>query len=174
MIISPRLTRAALAFLLFGTVTALLPTQDTTALADNGCLTGPPGSTGQYAIAPSSSDIRQSYMLVPTPVSYNFYFKPTAASAYTQVLSGSDTTFVVNSGQVVINKMPYSKSNQPPHYTSSSIPVAQAITRNSFGAPTGYAAADVTVTSTYLGSDLSGHQDTYTAVVTLFAPASTL
>ena len=41
MTISPRLTRAALTFLLFGTVAALLPSQDTTAIADVGCTLNP-------------------------------------------------------------------------------------------------------------------------------------
>ena len=172
MTLSPRLTRAALTFLLFGTIAALFPAQDTTALAENGCFTGPAGSTGQYAIAPSNIDIRENYLLTATVTSYKFYYKTDAATAYTQISAGSNTKFVVNSGQVLINKKAYSPTNQPPLSTASSFPVSQVATGyNSFGVANAYAAGDITVTSTYIGSDPTGHPDTYTATVRLSGPA---
>ncbi len=175
MTLSPRLTRATFTFLLFGTCAALLPTLDNSALASNGCFTGPPGTTGQFAIAPVSSDIRDNYLLTPSTTSYNFYYRTDAASAYKQVITSTSTTFVVNSGQVVINSVLYpagSQSSRPDN--KSSFTVAQVITsRNFSGMPTGYAAGSVTFKTTYFGSDATGHVDTSTAVVTISAPAST-
>lgn len=167
MIISPRLTRAALAFLLFGTIAALLPAQDNAALAGNGCNTGPSGSTGQLAIAPSSSTIQDAYLLVPAAITYRVYFKPNAASPYAQINTGeANTAFVLNSGQVYVGKTTYSGTN-PPNITTSSFTAAQAAIFVN-GKSTN-AAGNMTVTSTYATDDGQGHKIQYSATATFSA-----
>lgn len=169
MIVSPRLTRAALTFLLFGAVAALLPSQDNAALAGNGCLTGPPGTTGQFAIAPFSSDIRENYLLTPTPVSYKFYYRLDSASAYQPVINALSTTYFVNSGQVVIDGTTYPAGSSPKSpLAKSSFALAQA-TVFTAGKPANVPGS-VTFTTTYPGRDIADHENTYTAVITLSVP----
>lgn len=168
MIVSPRLTRAALAFLLFGAIAAFLPAQDTTALADNGCFTGPPGSTGQLAIAPTANTIQNAYRLVPATITYQIYFKPDAASAYGTVKSGEATTvFTLNSGRVFVNNKTYSGSN-PTYTTAASFTAAQVVTY--VGPITPYA-GNMTATTTYVGGDPHnpGTNVTYTATANFTA-----
>ncbi len=169
MIISPRLTRAALVFLLFGTTAALLPTQDSAALAGNGCFTGPSGTSGQFAIAPSSSDIRENYLLIPTPTTYRFFYKTESASPYKVLTSGTSTTFFVNSGQVVIDTVAYPAGSHPIILnTKSSFAISQA-TVYTAGKPANVPGS-LTFTTTYPGSDPSGNISNYTATITLSTP----
>ena len=164
---SPRLTRAALTFLLFGTVAALLPSQDTTALAENGCFTGPAGSSGQLAIAALSGTVQNSYTLVPAAIAYKIYFKPAANSPYTKLNAGeTQTTFVRNLGQVAVNGTAYSITN-PTSTAASSFTAAQAV---SFVGGTTYYTGSMTATSTYSTLDSQGIQNAYTATATFSAP----
>lgn len=173
MMISPRLIRAAFTLLLLGTVAALLPSPDGTALAGNGCDTGPLGSTGQLAVAAASSNIRDTYALTPAAVTYNYYFKSDQNAAYMKLPAGSSvsTTFTVTSGQVVVNAVPYSAGDVFV-LQSSTFMAAQKSIRNSFGVTTGYANGSMTTSSTYTEttnqSSTSGI--TYTATATFSAP----
>lgn len=171
MTLSPRLTRAAFAFLLFGTAAALLPAQDNAALAGNGCFTGPPGTTGEFAIGGPGVDVRDSYLLTPT-TTYKYYYKADAASAYGAISSNVSTTFQVNSGQAQINGQTYLMGSQPPRpSTGSFFTIAQVVTsRNFSGMPTGYAAGSVTATSIYTFVDTKGNKTTYIATADFSAP----
>ncbi len=168
MIVPPRLIRAALAFLLFGTIAALLPAQDNAAMAGNGCDTGPAGSTGQLAIAATSSMIQDSYTLVPAAITYRIYFKPSAASPYATLNTGDATTsFVLNSGQVYVNTKTYSGAN-PPSIVAATFTAAQA-TVFANGKPANVAGS-MTVTTAYASEDTQGNKIQYNATATFSAP----
>lgn len=172
MTISPRLTRAAFTLLLLGTVAALLPSPDGTALAGNGCDTGPAGSSGQLAVAVSSSNIRDRYTLIPAAVTYNYFFKSDSNSAYMPLFGGSgvSTVFSVTSGQVVINSAPYSAGDTYRLTSASTFTASQKSIRNSFNVPIGYASGSMNVTGTYFDADEGVSGITYTATATFSAP----
>ena len=168
MIVSPRLTRAALAFLLFGTIAALLPAQDSAALAGNGCNTGPAGNTGQLAIAATSSTIQDSYTLVPAAITYRIYFKPNASAPYATLNAGDSTTsFVLNSGQVYVNTKTYSGTN-PPGIVAATFTAAQAAVFTN--GKSANVAGSMTVTTSYTSVDTQGNKTQYTATATFSAP----
>ncbi len=174
MMISPRLTRAAFTLLLLGTVAALLPSPDGTALAGNGCDTGPPGSTGQLAIAVASNNIRDMYALTPSNVTYGYFFKQDSAAPYMQLQTGStvSTTFTVTSGQVVIDSVAYSAGDVYVRPASTPFAAAQKLIRKSNGAFAGYASGSMTATSmfTAINNQSNGSGISYTATATFSAP----
>ncbi len=171
MTISPRLTRAALAFLLFGTAAALLPSQDMAALAVNGCFTGPAGGTGKFAVAPSMSSIRDSYSLTSPATTYNFYFQSPTSSSYTTVGTHLNTIVTVTSGKVNINGAPYTANGSVNVTTTSSSFTLTKTPITKFGNPTGtYESGSVSVVSTYSDTDTQGNKTVYTANITASNP----
>ena len=168
MIVSPRLTRAAFAFLLFGTIAALLPAQDNAAMAGNGCNTGPAGNTGQLAIAANSSTIQDSYTRVPAALTYRIYFKPSAAAPYATLNTGDTTTsFVLNSGQVYVNTKTYSGTN-PPSIVAATFTAAQATVFTNGKSVS--VAGSMTASTSYIYKDSDGKNTTYMAQATFTAP----
>ena len=153
MTVSPRLTHAALTFLFFGTVAALLPSQDTAAMADNECTVSSPEGTSQFAVAPAISDIRNAYALTPTAATYYFYYKSSDTNSYSRLPAPTtvSTNFEVTSGQVNINGATYTTGG-PNTNSSAPFTMTQSGIRDFKGKVT-YVPGSATATSIYSMQD---------------------